>query len=70
MNKSEKAKPVIEFEIMEVNEARRARGAEWIRVRVYVDGVYDDLLWMNKTDIEKNKKEHGSFRNSLDDFKK
>lgn len=70
MNRSEKAKPVIEFEIMEVNEARRARGTEWIRVRVYVDGVYDDLLWMNNTDMEKNKKEYGSFRNSLDDFKK
>jgi len=39
-------------------------------VRIYVDGVYDDLLWMNKTDMEKNKKEFGSFRNSLDDFKK
>lgn len=57
----------IEFEIVEANINRKARGTEWIRVRVYVDNSPDDLLWMNEKDIEKNKQEFGSFRNSLKD---
>lgn len=57
----------IEFEIVEANISRKARGTEWIRVKVYVNTTLDDILWMNEKDIEKNKQEFGSFRNSLKD---
>lgn len=58
----------IEFQIVEANINRKERNTQWIRVKVYVDNIVDDILWMNEIDIEKNKK-FGNFRNSLENIK-
>ncbi|MDD3465575.1 MAG: ASCH domain-containing protein [Campylobacterales bacterium] len=60
---------VVEFEILETNINRRARGTEWIRVRVFENGVDEGVVWMDIKDIKRNKEKFGDgcFKNKLED---